>query len=169
MKESGEVLKSSFDTFCEETRELFEEANKKHNDHSTASQDLKEQISSLSDKVKENQEQNVDQTSQVNNRIEALKEEHEHSKKNLSENITEETVKVLNILSETKMELKTDQEGIVTMVTADRENMEGRTNEISQIIENLNLAVQEKLDENLKVMLNRYQLDWKTTFCHKIR
>ena len=164
MKESGEVLKSSFDTFCEETRELFEEANKKHNDHSTASQDLKEQISSLSDKVKENQEQNVDQTSQVNNRIEALKEEHEHSKKNLSENITEETVKVLNILSETKMELKTDQEGIMTMVTADRENMEGRTNEISQIIENLNLAVQEKLDENLKVMLNRYQLDWKTTF-----
>ena len=77
----------------------------------------------------------------------------------IAENIMEETVKELNILSETKMELKTDEEQMMSVVTADRENVEGRTKEINQTIENLNLAVQEKLDENLKAVINRYQFD----------
>ena len=166
LKESREVAKSAFDTFSEETQGFFEEANRKHNDHLTASEDLKGQLDSLSDKVKEDQEQNLEQSSQVDERICALKEELAQCKKDLSENITEETVKVLNILSETKMELKTDEEHMMTVVTADREKMEGRTNEISQIIENLSLALQEKLDESLKVMIDRYQPDWKVNWTH---
>ena len=161
LKESGEGLKSAFDAFSEETLGSFEEANGKHNCHLAASGDLKEQIDSLSEKAKELQEQNLESTSQVNDRIDALKEDFAKSKKDLSENITEETVKVLNILSETKMELKTDEEQMMVVVTSDREKMEVRTRELGQIIENLSLAVQEKLEENLKVMVARYQTDIK--------
>ena len=159
LKESGEVLKSAFYIFCKDTQGSFEEANKKHNDHLAAFEDLKEQKASLSDKVREEQEFFLEQNRQVNDKIDALKEELAQSKKDLSENITEETVKVLNILSETKMELKTDEEQIILVVTGDRENMEGRTKEINQTIENLNLAVQEKLEENLQVVNNRYRFD----------
>ena len=159
LKESGDVVKSAFDTFCEDTQGSFEEANKKHKDHLAAFEDLKEQIASLSDKAREDQEQNLEQNRQANDRIDSLKEELAQIKKDLSENIMEETVKVLNILSETKMELKTDEEQMMSVVTADRENVEGRTKEINQTIENLNLAVQEKLDENLKAVINRYQFD----------
>ena len=44
------------------------------------------------------------------------------------------------------------------MVTADRENLEERVKEINEIFENLNLSVQEELEENLKMMVNRYLL-----------
>ena len=159
LKESGDVVKSAFDTFCEDTQGSFEEAKKKHKDHFAAFEDLKEQISSLSDKAREDQGRNEEQSRQANDRIDSLKEELSQSKKDLSENIMEETVKVLNILSETKMELKTDEEQMMSVVNADRENVEGRTKEINQTIENLNLAVQEKLDENLKAVINRYQFD----------
>ena len=152
------MFKSAFDTFCEDTQGLFEESNNKHNDHSTANEDLKEQIGSLSEKVREYQEQNLEENIQLNDRLDKLKEDLDQSQKQLSEKISEETVKVLNILSETKMELKTDQERIMTLMTADRERMEERTKEINEIFGNLNFSVQEKLEENMKMMVNRYIL-----------
>ena len=79
----------------------------------------------------------------------------------MSENITEETVKVLNIVSETKMELKTDQENLTAIVNADRENMMEKFKETDQMIENLSVAVQDKMEENLKMIVNRYLIDFR--------
>ena len=79
----------------------------------------------------------------------------------MSENITEETVKVLNIVSETKMELKTDQENLTAIMTADRENMMEKFKETDQMIENLSIAVQDKMEENLKMIVNRYLIDFR--------
>ena len=75
--------------------------------------------------------------------------------KDLSENISEKMMKVLYIWSETKMELKTEHE----RMDGDSGSWEfGGESEINEIFENLNLSVQEELEENLKMMVDRYLL-----------
>ena len=115
----------------------------------------------MSDKVKENEDHNKEENGKVNDILDSLKEDLEESKRRISENITEETVKVLNIVSETKMELKTDQENLTAIMTADRENMMEKFKETDQMIENLSVAVQDKMEENLKMIVNRYLIDFR--------
>ena len=161
LKKAGEVSKTAFDTFCEETNEKSEESSKKQQDQETAIGDLKQEVVFLSDKVKENQDHNKEENGKVNDILDTLKEDLEESKRRMSENITEETVKVLNIVSETKMELKTDQENLTAIMTADRENMMEKIKETDQMIENLSVAVQDKMEENLKMIVNRYLVDFR--------
>ena len=99
LKDAGEVSKNAFDTFCEETKESSEESSKKQQDQKTAIGDLKQEVVLLSDKVKENQDHNKEENGKVNDILDSLKEDLEESKRRMSENITEETVKVLNIVS----------------------------------------------------------------------
>ena len=53
LRNAGEVSKTAFDTFCEETKENSEESSKKQQDQETATDDLKQEVVLLSDKVKE--------------------------------------------------------------------------------------------------------------------
>ena len=161
LKDAGEVSKNAFDTFCEETKESSEESSKKQQDQATATDDLKQEVVLLSDKVKEDRDHFKEENGKVNDILNSLKEDLEESKRRMSENITEETVKVLNIVSETKMELKTDQENLTAIMTADRENMMEKFKETDQMIENLSVAVQDKMEENLKMIVNRYLIDFR--------
>ena len=161
LKNAGEVSKNAFDTFCEETNEKYEESSKNQQDQETAIGDLKQEVVLLSDKVKENQDHNMEENGKVNGILDSLKEDLVESNRRMSENITEETVKVLNIVSETKMELKTDQENLTAIMTADRENMMEKFKETDQMIENLSVAVQDKMEENLKMIVNRYLVDFR--------
>ena len=51
LKDAGEVSKTAFDTFCEETNEKSEESSKKQQDQETAIDDLKQEIPALEESL----------------------------------------------------------------------------------------------------------------------
>jgi hypothetical protein len=155
MKETAGGLKTSLEEFAESNKDQIERLEKNHESHVATLEETTLLIHSLEAKT-EKQDNNLDESNaNILGVIQALKEEQAGSSKEILDNINAETGKVLSILSETKMELKTDQENILKVVSEDRELMENKTNQINQIIENFNVMIQEKLEENFNMMIHR--------------
>lgn len=155
LKEATEGLKKGFEESNEIANEKFEQSEQKFETQVAATEEAKQQINDLRVKSDENEKKLDEFKSEMLGIIETMKEEHIQSSKDVKESITAEAVKVLNILSETKMELKTDQENIMKVVTEDRESVESKTSQTNETMASLNRDIQSKLNENMNVLLER--------------
>ena len=154
-KDSINALKSQFETFVEATNTRFECIENNAEIQKSSLEEAMAEIVILGENAVAIDKKLVNVKDNIMEVIQSVKEEEALSSKHISETITEEVGKVLDILSETKMEIKADQENIVKSMNEDRETVDMKTKQLHDVFENTSVGTKEKLVDNLRIMNER--------------
>ena len=154
-KDSIDALKSQFETFVEATNTRFECIEKDAEIQKTSLDEVEAGIVILGENAEASEKKLVEVKDNIMEVIQSVKEEEAESSKHLRETLTKEVGKVLDVLSETKMEIKADQENIVKSMNEDRETVDMKTKQLHETFENTSVGTKEKLVDNLRIMNER--------------